>query len=225
MCYKRGLSVFLQASTAVSAPVSAVTTAATPVASSVGTTASAPAPGVPVSVASSLASSMQGVSAVITPVAKNPRRIAGSVPPASQPPSVHAVGSPSQGLHTPGVSTAPVVSSGASIRPQSEAAQSSGTVAVAAKSGATVPQNQAPPKAEQKPAEPANVARLPVTQTSSQAAPSQEQVSQPLLPLPSAEQKLQGMAQVLIISTFSVHILDSLREDNLLCCFIGVIKL
>lgn len=33
------------------------------------------------------------------------------------------------------------------------------------------------------------------TQSSSQAAPSQEQVSQPLLPLPSAEQKQQGPAQ------------------------------
>jgi len=48
---------------------------------------------------------------------------------------------------------------------------------------------------EQKLVESGNAARLPVTQTSAQAAPSQEQVSQPLLPLPSAEQKQQGVAQ------------------------------
>lgn len=210
-CSKIQHLLSVQASSAVNAPVSAVTSAvSTPVASSVGTTASAPASGVPVSVASSLASTMQGVSAVITPVAKNPRRIAGSVPPASQPP---AVGSPSQGLHTPSVPSAPVVSSGALLRPQSEAAQSSGTVATATKSGATtVPQNQASSKVvEQKLVESGNAARLPVTQTSAQAAPSQEQLSHPLLPLPSAEQKQQGVAQVRIISTSSVHMILSER--------------
>ncbi|XP_024383387.1 protein decapping 5 isoform X2 [Physcomitrium patens] len=180
------------ASTAVKPTESAMSTVAAPVASSIGTTVSASASGVPISAASSLPFSMQGVSAMITPVAKNPRRIVGSV---SQVPSQQAVGSFSQGLSTQSTSSAPTLSSEYLITPQIETAQSSESVASAAKPGPTIAQSQVAPKLEQKTAELAHVAITPVVQTSSQTATSQAQVSQPLLPLPTGEQKQQATAQ------------------------------
>lgn len=176
-------------STTVNPTVSSVSTTTTPAALSSGTPASASASEVPISATSSLPLSLQGVSAVITPVAKNPRRIVGNLSQTPQISSSQTVGSSSQGSQS--TSSAPSVSSGSLISPQNEAAQTSGIVATAAKRGTTVPQSQLVPDVELKPAEPANVERASSVQTSSQAAPPQEQLSQPLLPLPSVEQKQQ----------------------------------
>ncbi|XP_024383059.1 protein decapping 5 isoform X2 [Physcomitrium patens] len=176
-------------STTVNPTVSSVSTTTTPAALSSGTPASASASEVPISATFSLPLSLQGVSAVITPVAKNPRRIVGNLSQTPQISSSQTVGSSSQGSQS--TSSAPSVSSGSLISPQNEAAQTSGIVATAAKRGTTVPQSQLVPDVELKPAEPANVERASSVQTSSQAAPPQEQLSQPLLPLPSVEQKQQ----------------------------------
>ncbi|KAG0613448.1 hypothetical protein M758_6G103300 [Ceratodon purpureus] len=183
------------ASTSVAAtipPQSTQNTAASPVATSIGTSASGSGLGVPVSAASSLPSSMQGVSAVITPMRGDPRRGVGLV---SQVPPVQGGGSSSQGPHIQSIPNAASVSSGGLIRPQGEAAQSSGTAGTKTKSGVAGAQEQAAAKVEQKAVEPANAARSGVVLASSQGAPAQEQASQPLLPLPSAEQTQQGTAQ------------------------------
>lgn len=170
-----------------SSSVSAVSSSASPAASSIGTTALS---GAPVSASSSLPTSIQGVSAVITPMRSDSRRSAGM---ASQGPQVGSAvdgGSSSQGLRTQNMSSG-------LIRAPREAAQSSGIVGPNARAGVGAAQQQAPPKVEQKAVEPANVASSAMMQTPSQGAPAQEQVSQPLLPLPSAEQKpQQPMAQV-----------------------------
>ena len=175
-------------------------TAASPVASSMGTTGSGSGLGVPVSAASSLPSSIQGVSAVITPMRVDPRRSLGLVSQAPAASSVQGGGSSSQGLHTHSISGAGGASSGGSIRPQGEAAQLSGAAgtntSTNTKSVAPVAQEPAAAKVEQKAVEPVNAARSVVVPGPSQGAPVQEQASQPLLPLPSAEQTQQGTAQV-----------------------------
>lgn len=187
-------SMYVQASTVMSSTAPTVTTAVTPLASSAGTAASASPSAVSVS------APMQGVSVVITPVAKNPRRPVANVTQVPQAPS-QTVGSSSNGSQS--TSSATVVSSGSMVRPQSEAMQSSGIVATAAKSGAVVAQSQAPPKVRQKPADQENAARAPIVQTSSLAAPAQEQVSQPLLPLPPADQKQQVHSTTVVFRVYA----------------------
>lgn len=132
---------------------------------------------------------------MITPMRSDPRRSVGMV---SQGPQASSVGSLSQGLRSQSVSSGV-------IRPQSEAAQSSGMVGTSAKAGVAAAQQQAPPKVEQKAVEPVNVATSAMMQTLSQEAPAQEQVIQPLLPLPSAE-KTQ---QVPTTSLSSVYVLGA----------------
>lgn len=193
-------SMYVQASTVMSSTAPTVTTAVTPLASSAGTAASASPSAVSVSAPPSLSAPMQGVSVVITPVAKNPRRPVANVTQVPQAPS-QTVGSSSNGSQS--TSSATVVSSGSMVIPQSEAMQSSGIVATAAKSGAVVAQSQAPPKVRQKPADQENAARAPIVQTSSLAAPAQEQVSQPLLPLPPADQKQQVHSTTVVFRVYA----------------------
>ncbi|KAG0569622.1 hypothetical protein KC19_6G103100 [Ceratodon purpureus] len=175
--------------------LSTQSTTASPMASSIGATASGPGLGVPVSAASSLPTSIQGVSAVITPMRGDPRRGVGMVSQAPPVSSGQSGASSSQGLHTHSIPSAVGVSSGGLIRPQGEAAQSSGAAGTNSKSGAPSAQEQVAAKVEQKAVEPSNAARSGMLQTSSQVTPAQEQASQPLLPLPSAEQTQQGNAQ------------------------------
>lgn len=139
---------------------------------------------------------MQGVSAVITPMRGDPRRGVGMMSQAPQPPSIQGGGSSSQGLQTQSIPSAAGAPLGGLIRPQGEAAQSSETAGVITKAGAAGAQEQAAVKVEQKAVESANVGTLGVMQPSSQRVPAQEQVSQPLLALPSAERTQQAMAQV-----------------------------
>ena len=180
----------------VSPTVSSQSTAASPVTTSIVTTASGPGLGVPVSAASSLPSSIQGVSAVITPMRGDPRRGMGLVLQAPSASSVQSGASSSQGLHTQSIPSAADVSSGSLIRPQGEAIQSSGTAVINTKSVAAGASEQVVSKVEQKSVEPANLARAGMVQALSQGAPAQEQLNQPLLPLPLAEQMQQGTTQV-----------------------------
>lgn len=178
---------WLQASNVASSSVPAVSSSASPAASSIGTTALS---GAPVSAASSLPTSIQGVSAVITPMRSDSRRSAGMVSQGPQVTSALDGGSSSQGMRTQNISSG-------LIRPPREAAQTSGIVGPNARAGVASAQQQAPPKVEQKAMEPANASSSAMMQIPSQGAHAQEQVSQPLLPLPSAEQKPeQSMAQV-----------------------------
>jgi hypothetical protein len=171
-------------------------TATSPVTSFVGTSASGSGLGVSVLTATSLPSLIQGVSAVITPMRGDPRCgviMVSQTPPVS---SVQGGGSSSQGLHRQSIPSAAGVSSGGLIRPQGEVAQSSGTAGTNTKSGAAGAQELAAAKVEQKLVEPPNAPTSGVVQASSQGAPAQKQACQPLLPLPSAEQTQQGVAQV-----------------------------
>lgn len=210
MLFDQGsISCTSQAPVVAAPPVSAAATQAAPAASSSATATSAPTSSVPVSAATSLPSSVQGVSAVITPAAKNPRRIVGQVYQAAQPSVPQSVGSSSQGL-THSSSTAPALSSGAAVRPQTATTQSSGVLAVPLKSSVSNMQNQAAPKLEQKATEPVKPAGQPIisspSQPPQQQQQQQQQVSQPLLPLPPAQQKHQPTMQVSLTPTLKLYI-------------------
>jgi len=154
---------------------------------------------------------IQGVSAVITPMRSDPRRSIGMMSQGAQASLALDEGSSSQGLRMQSISSG-------LIRPQSEAAQSSGMLGTSTKAGVAAAQQQAPPKVEQKAVEPAKVATSAMMQTSS---PVQEHVSQPLLPLPSTEQTQQATAQVRTTSLFMglVQMLVEILDSYTACCF------
>jgi protein LSM14 len=153
----------------------------------VGTTAapstSAPVLSVPLSAATSLPSSLQGgVSAVITPAAKNPRRIVGSVYQSAQPLPQHTMGNSS--TQSPGMTSLP--STAAAVKSQTATTQLPGVLAAPSKAPSSTSQ-QAPLMSEQKSDEPVKLADQSLT--SAAQPPQQQQVTQPLLPLPPSQQK------------------------------------
>ena len=140
---------------------SAATTQATLAASSSAPTTSAPTSSVLVSASTSLPSSVQGVSAVITHIAKNLCRIVGHVYQAVQPYVPQYVGSSSQGL-AHNSSTTPALSSSAAMRPPTTVTQSSGVFVVPLKSSVSNMQNQVAPKLEHKASDPVKPAGQPI---------------------------------------------------------------
>ncbi|CAK9229438.1 unnamed protein product [Sphagnum troendelagicum] len=153
----------------------------------VGTTAapstSAPVLTVPLSAATNLPSSLQGgVSAVITPAAKNPRRIVGSVYQSAQPLPQHTMGNSS--TQSPGMTSLP--STAAAVKSQTATTQLPGVLAAPSKAPSSTSQ-QAPLISEPKSDEPVKLADQSLT--SAAQPPQQQQVTQPLLPLPPSQQK------------------------------------
>ncbi|KAH9552175.1 hypothetical protein CY35_09G050300 [Sphagnum magellanicum] len=170
------------------APVLSATTTLN-IATTATPSCSAPVLSVPLSPATSLPSSLQGgVSAVITPAAKNPRRMLGLAYQSAQPSAQQTVenSSPQSPLMTG------VPSAVASVQSHTATTQLTGVLAAPSQAHPSSSQ-QAPVKLEQKSDEPAKLAGQSITSTAE--PPQQQQVTQPLLPLPQSQQKqplLQG---------------------------------
>ncbi|KAH8952035.1 hypothetical protein BDL97_09G063200 [Sphagnum fallax] len=144
---------------------------------------SAPVLSVPLSPATSLPSSLQGgVSAVITPAAKNPRRMLGLAYQSAQPSAQQTVENSS--TQSPLMTGVP--SAVASVQSHTATTQLTGVLAAPSKAHPSSSQ-QAPVKLEQKSDEPAKLAGQSITSTAE--PPQQQQVTQPLLPLPQSQQK------------------------------------
>jgi hypothetical protein len=170
------------------APVLSATTTLN-IATTATLSCSAPVLSVPLSPATSLPSSLQGgVSAVITPAAKNPRRMLGLAYQSAQPSAQQTVenSSPQSPLMTG------VPSAVASVQSHTATTQLTGVFAATSKAHPSSSQ-QAPVKLEQKSDEPAKLAGQSITSTAE--PPQQQQVTQPLLPLPQSQQK-QPVLQV-----------------------------
>jgi protein LSM14 len=164
------------------APVLSATTTLN-IATTATLSCSAPVLSVPLSPATSLPSSLQGgVSAVITPAAKNPRRMLGLAYQSAQPSAQQTVenSSPQSPLMTG------VPSAVASVQSHTATTQLTGVLAAPSKAHPSSSQ-QAPVKLEQKSDEPAKLAGQSITSTAE--PPQQQQVTQPLLPLPQSQQK------------------------------------
>ncbi|CAM6036920.1 unnamed protein product [Sphagnum compactum] len=170
------------------APVLSTTTTLN-IATTATPSCSAPVLSVPLLTATSLPSSLQGgVSAVITPAAKNPCRMLGLAYQSAQPSAQQTVenASPQSPLMTG------VPSAVASVQSHTATTQITGVLAAPSKAHPSSSQ-QAPVKLEQKSDEPAKLAGQSITSTAE--PPQQQQVTQPLLPLPQSQQKqppLQG---------------------------------
>ncbi|CAK9872286.1 unnamed protein product [Sphagnum jensenii] len=149
-------------------------------------TVASPLP-VPVSAPTSVTSSIQGgVSAVITPTAKNPRRVVGIYQSAH--PSVQQAERISSQGPTLSLPSSDALSTADATLSQTATTQLPRVLGPPMK--AQVSNSQPPLTADQSGSEPAKLASQSIESTPAQP-PQQQQVTQPLLPLPSSQHKHQ----------------------------------
>ncbi len=149
-------------------------------------TVASPLP-VPVSAPTSVTSSIQGgVSAVITPTAKNPRRVVGIYQSAH--PSVQQAERGSSQGPTLSLPSSDALSTADATLSQAATTQLPRVLGPPMK--AQVSNSQPPLTADQSGSEPAKLASQSIESTPAQP-PQQQQVTQPLLPLPSSQHKHQ----------------------------------
>ncbi|KAH9573204.1 hypothetical protein CY35_02G193700 [Sphagnum magellanicum] len=153
-------------------------------------TVASPLP-VPVSAPTSVTSSIQGgVSAVITPTAKNPRRVVGIYQSAH--PSVQQAERGSSQGPTLSLPSSDALSTADATLSQTATTQLPRVLGPPMK--AQVSNSQPPLTADQSGSEPAKLASQSIESTPAQP-PQQQQVTQPLLPLPSSQHKHQPPQQ------------------------------